>query len=85
MPKFIRTTHDDDNEVRDELLDHEGAWGRCGFIVHMLCSSKPLTVQELCDETWKYCNDYNEPLTPKAEIAEQLVIALEHGFAGIQA
>ena len=82
---FIRTTHDEDGEVKPELEEHKKAWDECGFIVHMLRSDTAMTFSDLCDEVWEYNNDYAEGLMDKPSIAYQLVIALEHGFAGIVA
>lgn len=83
MPqRFVRTTHDH-NEMRVYNGAAQHAWQECGFVVHMLESDKPCTFEELCDGVWKYNNDFGEVLMDKSSIAYQLVIALEHGFAGV--
>jgi len=89
MAKFIRSTHDISGDLKPHFRIYgtginyavSDAWDKCGFIVHMLDSTKSLSFDDLCNEVDKYIEDYKEEPMTKEKVALELVLALEWGFA----
>jgi hypothetical protein len=86
--KFLRNTHNPDGSLRfphDHVFEHwrtyqsEADTKHLGqmWVLHILDKDKPMSFDELVNETHKYNKDFIEPPAPIAEIALGLIRLLE--------
>ncbi len=74
MIRFIRTT---------KGISKEAIHGEAGFVLHMLDSKIPKTLDEVIESCHSYNEQWHEAMLTKEAIAYSLLRLIEFGMVGI--